>query len=167
MRSLPVVVLSAALLSACGGVSTAGSAASPPGPSAPATPSSSLAPTTPPTVAPGAEPAATPTAGPTATRTVYWLGATDDPRGPRLYRELVPLPDGGDAVRDAVVHLLAGAPEDPDYDSLWAAGTQVLSVRRDGSTAVVDLSSEARTHGGGAAFEQMTLQQLVHTVTAA
>jgi hypothetical protein len=63
--------------------------------------------------------------------------------------------------------MLEGAPVDPDYDSLWADGTDVLSVRREGTTAVVDLSSEATTNGGGSAFEAMTVQQLVHTVTAA
>jgi hypothetical protein len=98
---------------------------------------------------------------------VYWLGATEDPRGPRLYRELVALPDSGDPVRDAVIHMLEVAPVDPDYDSLWADGTEVLSVRREGTTAVIDLSSEAATNGGGSAFEAMTVQQLVHTVTAA
>jgi hypothetical protein len=98
---------------------------------------------------------------------VYWLGAADDPRGPRLYREALPVPDTGDDVRDAVTRMLEAGPVDPDYDSLWADGTELLSVRRDGTTAVVDLSSEATTGSGGAAFEAMTVQQLVHTVTAA
>ncbi len=104
--------------------------------------------------------------GQTGARAVYWLGATDDPRGPRLYREFEQRPVG-DPVQDAVELMLTGEPNDPDYTSLWADGTELLGVGRDGTTAVVDLSREATTNGGGSAFEAMTLQQLVHTVTAA
>lgn len=103
----------------------------------------------------------------TEARAVYWLGATEDPRGPRLYREFVRRPSTQDAVRDAVEAMLSSDPQDPDYTSLWADGTTVRDVRREGTTAVVDLSREATTNGGGSAFEEMTLQQLVHTVTAA
>ena len=98
---------------------------------------------------------------------LYWLGATADPRGPRLYREFVRLPATGDPVRQAVAAVLDGDPGDPDHDSLWADGTEVRDVRRTGSTAVVDLSREARTNGGGSAFEAATVQQLVYTATAA
>ena len=103
----------------------------------------------------------------TEARAVYWLGATKEPRGPRLYREFVRRPATGDAVRDAVSAMLSTEPLDPDYTSLWADGTTVRDVRREGTTAVVDLSREATTNGGGSGFEEMTLQQLVHTVTAA
>ena len=103
----------------------------------------------------------------TEARAVYWLGATKEARGPRLYREFVRRPATGDAVRDAVTAMLSTDPQDPDYTSLWADGTTVREVRREGTTAVVDLSREATTNGGGSAFEEMTLQQLVHTVTAA
>lgn len=127
--------------------------------SAPPSPSASPVPSTP---AP-----ASPSAAPSEARAVYWLGATDDRRGPRLYREFVRRPAATDPVRDAVELMLAGAPSDPDYTSLWADGTKLRGVSRDGSTAQVDLSERARTNGGGSAFEAMTLQQLVHTVTAA
>lgn len=70
-------------------------------------------------------------------------------------------------MRDAVEVMLAGKPSDPDYTSLWAKDTSLRSVRIEGPTAVVDLSRTARTNGGGSAFEAATLQQLVHTVTAA
>lgn len=103
----------------------------------------------------------------TVARAVYWLGATDDPRGPRLYREFVRRPETAEPVRDAVEAMLSLDPNDEDYTSLWADGTGVREVRRDGTTAVVDLSSEAKKSGGGSAFEAATLQQLVHTVTAA
>ncbi len=63
--------------------------------------------------------------------------------------------------------MLTGEPADPDYTSLWADGTTVREVRRQGTTAVVHLSKQARTNGGGSAFEAATVQQLVYTVTAA
>lgn len=103
----------------------------------------------------------------TEARAIYWLGAAKEPRGPRLYREFVRRPATADAVRDAVSAMLSLEPTDPDYTSLWADGTTVRDVRREGTTAVVDLSREAATNGGGSAFEEMSLQQLVHTVTAA
>ena len=121
-----------------------------------------------PTPAAPVEPPSTspsPAAGTTA-RAVYWIGA-DDPRGPRLYREFVPRPESADAVADAVALMLGGEPVDADYTSLWDAGTRLLGVERDGTTALVDLSQEASVNGGGSAFEAATLQQLVHTVTAA
>lgn len=129
----------------------------------------SLAPAASPSPSPSAAAAApTPSAsGDTEARAVYWLGATKEPRGPRLYREFVRRPATADAVRDAVSAMLSLEPTDPDYTSLWADGTTVRDVRREGATAVVDLSREATTNGGGSAFEEMSLQQLVHTVTAA
>jgi hypothetical protein len=119
--------------------------------------------------APSAFPAPSPTASAASAqaRAVYWLGAADDPRGPRLYREFVPRAAAADPVRDAVALMLSARPKDPDYTSLWAEGTTVLGVTRDGTTAEVDLSAQAKRSGGGSAFEAMTLQQLVHTVTAA
>lgn len=119
-----------------------------------------------PSASPPATPSASPSAGTTA-RAVYWLGAADDPRGPRLYREFVARPADADPVRDAVELMLAGEPSDPDYTSLWADGTTLLDVTTEGTAAVVDLSAQATTNGGGSAFEAFTLQQLVHTVTAA
>lgn len=116
--------------------------------------------------APTTSPAASPAPAPATSRALYWLG-TDDRRGPRLYREFVPLPAAADPVRDALSAVLTGAPLDPDYRSSWAAGTTVLDVTREGTTAVVDLSQQARTNGGGSAFEAASVQQLVHVVTAA
>lgn len=132
----------------------------------PATPSVSASASGSPSSAP--TPSAAPTAAvETEARAVYWLGAAADPRGPRLYREFVQRPTDAEAVRDAVEVMLEAEPADPDYTSLWADGTTVREVRREGTTAVVDLSREAKQNGGGSAFEAMTLQQLVHTVTAA
>lgn len=154
MRIAAPLVLALALLAGCADAPS--DTASVPTPAAPSPSPSAAAPTASAGSTTGARGLA-----------VYWLGATKDPRGPRLYREFVRRPAGADAVRDAVEAMLALEPRDPDYTSLWAEGTTVRDVRRDGTTAVVDLSAEASRNGGGSAFEAMTLQQLVHTVTAA
>ncbi|MEX2289356.1 MAG: Gmad2 immunoglobulin-like domain-containing protein [Mycobacteriales bacterium] len=118
---------------------------------------------------PAGTPAAASPSAPAAAqaRAVYWLGASKEPRGPRLYREFVRRPAGPDPVRDALETMFGSEPKDPDYTSLWAEGTTVRDVRRDGTTAVVDLSREALQSGGGSGFEGASIQQLVHTVTAA
>jgi len=143
----------------------AGCSADSPAASAPASPAPARVPAT---AAPSASPAAAAVAPSPSTAAaavaLYWLGA-EDPRGPRLYREVVRLP--GEPVRAALDAVLGGKPVDPDYRSLWASGTAVRDVTRDGTTAVVDLSAQARTNGGGSAFEAASVQQLVHVVTAA
>ena len=162
MRTVVVpVLLLAASLSACGDAnSTAAPVSDETSPTA--SPASTAAPASP----SPAPPTAAPSAAASGRTVVYWLGATDDRRGPRLYREFLNAPSAGDPVATAVERML-GEPLDADYDSLWADGTTLRGVERDGTTAVVDLSREATRNGGGSAFEQRTLQQLVHTVTAA
>lgn len=117
--------------------------------------------------APSPTPTPTAVAGPAETRAIYWLGAEPHFPGERLFREFVQRPAAEDEVRDAVTAMLTLEPSDPDYDSLWPEGTTVRDVTRDGDTAVVDLSSAARDGNAGSGFESMSLQQLVHTVTAA
>jgi len=157
MRTLaPALLATALVLTGCGDDDVA---APTPAPTSPVSSPSASAPAT-----PASSPSSS--AG-TAARAVYWLGAADEPRGPRLYREFVGRPAGADPVRDAVELMLAGEPADPDYTSLWADGTALRDVTTEGTTAVVDLSQQATTNGGGSAFEAFTLQQLVHTVTAA
>lgn len=60
---------------------------------------------------------------------------------------------------------------DKDYLSLWPAGTAVRGTRveqtAEGSVAYVDLSREALAGSAGAEGEAQSLQQLVHTVSAA
>lgn len=170
MRSVTLTLLALAALTGCGSGSDLGPAPGPTSSSPPVSPAAT-SPAASPTASPAARPsAATAAPSPSAAssaRAVYWLGAAADPRGPRLYREFVQGPAGTEAVRAAVEVMLAGEPKDPDYTSLWADGTAVRDVRLEGTTAVVDLSEEARTNGGGSAFEAATVQQLVHTVTAA
>jgi hypothetical protein len=96
---------------------------------------------------------------------VYYL--MDTTNGPRLYREFHRRPQSDEPVRDAVEAMLSVPADDPDYDSLWPSGSEVLDVQVDGGTATVDLSESAAGGSAGAAFEAMSVQQLVHTVTAA
>jgi spore germination protein GerM len=134
-----------------------------------ATPAS---PTPTPTTSPAtSSPTASPTPTATATtstvaRAVYYLRDVQ-PAGPRLYREFHPRPEVDDAVADAVAAMLAEAPRDPDYTTLWPSGTEVRGVTISGDLATVDLSDRATQGNAGAEFEAMSIQQLVHTVTAA
>ncbi|MBK5307343.1 MAG: GerMN domain-containing protein [Frankiaceae bacterium] len=154
-RSVPLLAL-AVLTAGCAGSSTPSAVDQTPQPSAsadPATPSSPAA------------GSASPSSAGTSARAIYYL--RDTTNGPRLYREFHRRPATTGVVRDAVTAMLTEPPQDEDYTSLWAKGTRVLGVRMEGSTAVVDLSKEAQTVRGGAAFESSTLQQLVWTATAA
>jgi hypothetical protein len=128
-----------------------------------------------------APPSATTTPGSTATATasartspspggamrvaVYYLGETKV--GPRLYREFRTVPQSAGVVRAAVDTMLHLAPLDPDYKSVWPKAATVRGVGISGSVATVDLSANARTASAGSEAERLSLQQLVHTVTAA
>ncbi len=96
---------------------------------------------------------------------VYYLGGAT--RGIRLYREFRSVPRYRTALRSAVDAMLHVAPKDPDYRSLWPRETRLRGVSITGATATVDLSREALRGSGGAEAERMSVQQLVHTVTAA
>jgi hypothetical protein len=120
--------------------------------------------TTPPAASPSPTSAAATPAG-TAARAVYYL--RDDGHGPRLYREFHQRPATAAVIRDAVTAMLTEPPHDGDYTSLWPTGTTVRGARVSGSTAYVDLSASARRGSAGAEGEAQSLQQLVHTVTAA
>lgn len=138
------------------------------GPAAPSTALPSASPTaSPPALAPDApEPAAT-TPAPAGTRAVAVYYLHDTTNGPRLYREFHRRPATTGVVRDAVTAMLTESAQDDDYTSLWPKGTRVLGVEKDGTTLVVDLSSEAKGMRAGAAYERSSLQQLVWTATAA
>jgi hypothetical protein len=96
---------------------------------------------------------------------VYYV--MDTTNGPRLYREFHSRPQTDAPVADALQAMFDVAPDDPDYSSLWPAGTEVLGASVEGGTATVDLSREALDGQAGSAFEAASVQQLVHTVTAA
>jgi len=106
-----------------------------------------------------------PTSGQTSAVAVYYL--MDGTGGPRLYREFHDLPGSGDPVADAVQAMLDVPPDDPDYQSLWPDGVSVLGTSSAGDVLSVDLSGEALDGQAGSVLEAMSLQQLVHTATAA
>lgn len=100
---------------------------------------------------------------------VYYLGGGNASGGasrPVLYREFRTVPQSAGVVRSAVDAMLHQRPSDPDYRSIWPAATQVRGISVSGTIATVDLTANARTASAGAAVEEASLQQLVHTVTA-
>ncbi len=137
-----------------------------------ATASCAPSPTPSPSVPPGgtsSAPTASPTSGPGITDglPVYYLGT----HGARtvLYREFRPLTLPEDTltarISAAVTEMLRDDAADPDYRSLWPAGATVRGVRIEGSVAVVDLGGAA-TNSVGAEAAELTVQQLIWTVTA-
>ena len=111
--------------------------------------------------------AATPSAAPGETSAVAVYYLMDVTSGPRLYREFHQLPATGDPVADAVQAMLETPPDDPDYTTQWPEGVQVLGTSQDGDVLTVDLSGEALDGQAGSAVEALSVQQLVHTATAA
>lgn len=95
----------------------------------------------------------------------YYVAET--PRGPRLYREFHRVPTT-DPVSDAVREMFRG-PVDPDYRTLWPAGTSLRApVTASGGVFTVDLSREALGPAAlGTEAAELTVQQLVYTVQAA
>lgn len=153
---LALTAVAAALaLSACGGDDDVATPTTAPTTSTPSASSGTGSPTPEPTT----------TAAGEAARAIYYV--MDTTNGPRLYREFASRPETGDILGDAVQTMLTRPADDPEYDNLWPAGSEVLSARVEGTTAFVDLSQEATEGSAGSAFEAASLQQLVHTVTAA
>jgi hypothetical protein len=101
----------------------------------------------------------------TRTAAVYYVGDT----GVRaaLYREFRQVPVVGGPIRTAVNAMLHVPPRDPDYASLWPRATRIRGVSQSGNLATINLSREALTPRPGSGFACASLQQLVHTVTAA
>jgi Immunoglobulin-like domain of bacterial spore germination/Sporulation and spore germination len=117
----------------------------------------------------GAVVTSTATASPTPTATasapaplvfvpVYFAGVFDGQA--RLYREFVPA-HAVDRGRAAAALSIAGRAADPDYMSLWPAGTTLVSYQVSGTVADLVLSSAPGQ------YPAMAVQQLVYTVTAA
>jgi hypothetical protein len=155
MTARPYAAALAALaLTACG------SGRSPAAPLATEAPSASAStPAAVTTTSPPPAPAATMTA------TVYWLGDTTSQ--PLLYRETRTVVRSTAVVRSAVEAMLHLAPLDTDYRTFWPRATTVRGVSVAGAVATVDLSGNARNVTASTATERASLQQLVHTVTAA
>lgn len=94
---------------------------------------------------------------------VYWVA--DTARGPRLFHELVTLPDTADAATQALAYLTTHGPVDPDYTTLWPSGTEVRDVAISDGVAVVDLAPVRLNVGAEA--EYLAIQQLLWTLTEA
>lgn len=91
---------------------------------------------------------------------IYYVGRQDR----ALYRELRDLNSTGDLVATAVEALLTVPPADPDYESLWNAGT-VLRVQQTHGAVVIDLSADAYADFDDAHVAALARDQVVYTVT--
>lgn len=102
----------------------------------------------------------------TATYAVYYAGQT--PHGPRLYREFRAGSTGTPDPAGALA-LMQAPPADPDYRTLWPAGTfsgaRVVDEQVEVEVARPDLVTE-RTAGMSPDEAELALQQVVYTVTA-
>ena len=109
----------------------------------------------------------TPGTGPAVA--VYYVG--DTPQGPRLYREFHP-GSGSDPFDSALIELGA-TPADPDYRTVWPAGS-FDSVNFDGVGAdgliqitLADASLRDRPAGMSKAEAEASVQQVIYTLQAA
>ncbi len=163
-RLLPFRAL--VLIAAAPAIVLAGCGSGPTGSTGSTTPTSSAVVTSPPSSAspgPSESEGVEACASATKAAALYYLGDVVTV-GPRLYREFAKVATCSDPISEALTSLFQVPPTDPDYTSLWPATTTVLSVTTSGPTATVDLSNFVAV---GAAFESMSVQQLVWTATAA
>jgi hypothetical protein len=93
----------------------------------------------------------------------YWVA--DTARGFRLYREYVRLEVTLNPIMAALNSLIATAPKDSDYVSLWPKETKINSVVVVGDKATIDLTLGKMNVGAEA--ESLAIAQLVWTATAA
>ncbi len=97
---------------------------------------------------------------------VYYVDEVSGVAGPRLYREfrsLTLMPAG--KVATALQAMISLPPSDPDYATLWPAGTLVKGIAVTAGVATVDLTAYPSSLGSGS--EAAAVSQLVYTVTAA
>jgi hypothetical protein len=97
---------------------------------------------------------------------VYYAG--DGPRGTVLFREFQP-GIGADPVAQAASAAVAGPAQDPDYRTLWPAGTQA-TASYDGDVITVDLTGAAlhdRPKGMSKRDAELAVQQVVYSVQGA
>jgi len=108
-----------------------------------------------PTVDPG--PFDPPPTAETSAVAAYFVG--DTPEGPRLYREFQPVADATPGL--AGLELLESGPDDPDYRSLWPAGSFESVSGPEAGLVTVQLGD-----GAPAEPSALALQQVVYTVSA-
>ncbi len=96
---------------------------------------------------------------------VYYAG--DGPRGTVLFREFQP-GIGADPVAQSAMAAVAGPARDPDYRSLWPAGTQA-TASYDGDVITVDLTGDLHDRPAGMSKSDASLavQQVVYSVQGA
>lgn len=99
----------------------------------------------------------------------YFVGET--PRGLRLFREfdLRTATTGLDARLDAAIAELQEPPDDPDYRTLWPAGSFTSAGQRGDvyTVELADASLHDRPAGLSAAEAGLAVEQVVYTVQAA
>jgi hypothetical protein len=103
---------------------------------------------------------------------VYYVG--DTPQGPMLYREFQRYAEAGNAITAAADLAVSGGPADPDYRTLWPAGTSayasyngdVITVTVEsadaGDLGLHDLPSGMTTDEAG-----LAIQQVIYSVQGA
>lgn len=102
---------------------------------------------------------------------VYYVGAT--PQGDRLFREWRTGTSGTDKLSQAVDAAVSGDPIDPDYTTLWPAGTSASAAAYAGPLITVDLTATERggllrrPGGMSRAAARLAIQQVVYTAQAA
>ncbi len=97
---------------------------------------------------------------------VYYAG--DSGRGTVLFREFQP-GIGGDPVAQSANATVAGPPLDPDYRTLWPAGTEA-TASYDGDVITVDLTGGAlhdKPKGMSKHDAELAVQQVVYSVQGA
>ena len=100
-----------------------------------------------------------------ATVPVYYV--TETTQGWRLAREFQnrPTPDG--VIFAAVTTMLAEPAQDSDYESFWQADTQLQGVEEKNDVIEVNLTGHTDYTGVRDDVAEISVQQLVYTVTAA
>ncbi len=130
------------------------------------TESATDSPTTEPTSeAPSPSESDTPPAGDAVA--VYFVG--EGPRGPVLFREFQQADSGEDVVSAAARLTVAGPALDPDYRTVWPAGT-TATASFDGNLVTVDLAGsdlQARPADLSKRLSKLALQQVVYSVQGA
>jgi hypothetical protein len=103
---------------------------------------------------------------------VYYVG--DTPQGLRLYREFQRSGEAGDAITAAADLAVSGDPADPDYRTLWPAGTSAYASY-DGDVITVtvesadagDLGLHDLPSGMTADEASLAIQQVIYSVQGA
>lgn len=121
------------------------------------------------------DPTDPPTTGGSETKAVavYYVGAT--PQGPRLYREFHAIaiePGMGLLAGTSVKEALRVQPDDPDYRTLWPAGTDLASIETGSDFTTLSLRNNEGTNlhdrpaGMSEAEAGMAVEQLIYTIQA-